>query len=85
MLAAAAVKLLLMPVLVFCSARRLYPAMAEAQYAAVAQAASPGMVTAPPLAGRFRLDSGTAALPIGWTTILFWVTRPVVMPPGMSR
>ncbi len=84
-LSAAAVKLLLMPVLVWCAAQLLYPPMAEAQYAAVAQAASPGMVTALLLADRFRLDAGAAALLIGWTTILFWVTLPLVMALGMIR
>jgi len=84
-LSAAAVKLMLMPVLVWCAARLLYPPMAEAQYAAVAQAASPGMVTALLLADRFRLDASAAALLIGWTTILFWLTLPLVMALGMIR
>lgn len=84
-LSAAAVKLLLMPVLVWCAAMLLYTPVAEAQYAAVAQAASPGMVTALLLADRFRLDASAAALLIGWTTILFWVTLPLVMALGMIR
>jgi hypothetical protein len=31
------------------------------------------------LADRFKLDSGAAALLIGWSTILFWLTLPLIM------
>jgi len=84
-LSAAAVKLAAMPVIVWLAAKTLYVPMGEAQYAAVVEATTPGMVTALLLADRFRLDAGAAALLIGWTTILFWVTLPLVMGVGMIR
>jgi malate permease and related proteins len=84
-LSAAAVKLLAAPLIVWCAARALFPAMSEAQYAAVAEGATPPMVTALLLADRFRLDSGAAALLIGWSTILFWLTLPVIMALGLIR
>jgi hypothetical protein len=43
------------------------------------------MLTALLLADRFRLDSSATALLIGWSTILFWVTLPLVMALGLVR
>jgi hypothetical protein len=43
------------------------------------------MMTALLLADRFRLDSAAAALLIGWSTILFWITLPVLMGLGLVR
>ena len=84
-LSAAAVKLLATPVIVWCAAKLLYAPMGEAQYAAVAEGAVPAMMTTLLLADRFRLDERAAALLIGWSTILFWVTLPVVMAVGLIR
>jgi len=48
-------------------------------HAAVVEAATPPMLTALLLADRFRLDSAATALLLGWATILFWVTLPLIM------
>lgn len=84
-LSAAAVKLLATPAIVWSAAQLLYIPMSEAQYAAVVEGTTPAMVTTLLLADRFRLDSGAAALLIGWTTILFWLTLPVIMAVGLIR
>lgn len=84
-LAAAAVKLIVAPIVVWTTARLLYSPMGEAQYAAVVEGTTPAMVTTLLLADRFRLDAGAAALLIGWTTILFWFTLPLVMALGLIR
>ena len=82
-LTAAAIKLLAAPLIVWCAARVLYIPMNEAQYAAVVEGTTPAMVTTLLLADRFRLDAGAAALLIGWTTILFWFTLPLIMAAGL--
>jgi len=79
----AGMKLLAMPVIVWLAARTLYAPMGEAQYAAVVEGATPAMVTTLLLAERFRLDSRAAALLIGWSTILFWLSLPLVMAVGL--
>ncbi|MDH5343249.1 MAG: AEC family transporter [Betaproteobacteria bacterium] len=84
-LSAALVKLIATPVIAWLAARTFYVPMAEAQYAAVVEAATPAMVTTLLLADRFRLDSAAAALLIGWTTILFWLTLPLIMALGLIR
>jgi malate permease and related proteins len=84
-LSAALVKLAATPVIVWLAAGLLYAPVKEAQYAAVVEAATPAMMTTLLLADRFRLDARAAALLIGWTTILFWVTLPVIMALGMIR
>ena len=81
-LAAAGVKLLVMPLIVWLIAPQIFGRMGEAQYAAVIEAATPSMMTALLLANRFRLDDGAAALLIGWSTILFWITLPLLMALG---
>jgi predicted permease len=78
-LAVAGVKLLLTPCIVWLVAPLIYPRMAEAQYAAVVEGSTPVMMTALLLADRFRLDAPAAALLIGWSTILFWLTLPLIM------
>jgi predicted permease len=84
-LSAALVKLAATPLIVWCAARALFPAMGEAQYASVAEGATPSMLTALLLADRFRLDSSATALLIGWSTILFWLTLPLLMTVGLVR
>jgi hypothetical protein len=84
-LSAAAVKLIAAPLIVWSAAKLLYIPMGEAQYAAVVEGTTPAMVTTLLLADRFRLDSRAAALLIGWTTILFWLTLPAIMAAGLIR
>jgi hypothetical protein len=62
-----------------------FPHMGEAQYASVVEASTPPMLTALLLADRFRLDAAATALLLGWATILFWLTLPVVMALGLVR
>ena len=84
-LSAAAVKLIATPIIVWGAARLFFSPMAEAQFAAVVEAATPAMLTALLLADRFRLDSSATALLIGWSTILFWITLPLIMAIGLIR
>ena len=84
-LSAAMVKLVATPLIAWCAARVLFSPMGEAQYASVVEAATPPMLTALLLADRFKLDSAATALLIGWATILFWVTLPVIMALGLVR
>jgi predicted permease len=81
----ALVKLLVMPVIVWLAAGSLFPQMGEAQYASVVEATTPAMMTTLLLADRFKLDSATAGLIVGWTTLLFWLSLPVIMALGMIR
>ena len=84
-LTAALVKLVAVPAIVWCAARVVFPTMGEAQYASVAEGATPPMLPALLLADRFRLDGAATALLIGWSTILFWVTLPAIMAAGLIR
>jgi predicted permease len=47
------------------------------------EGATPAMVTTLFLADRFRLDHDAAALLIGWSTILFWLTLPLALAVGL--
>lgn len=76
-LATAAVKLVLMPLLAWVAAQVFFSPVGEAQRAAVVEAAMPTMLVAILFADRFGLDGEAAALMIGWTTILFWLTMPM--------
>ena len=80
---AAAVKLLFAPLIVACAARLFYAPLGEAQYAASIEATTPAMMSVLLLADRFRLDSASAALLIGWSTILFWFTLPLTIALGL--
>lgn len=84
-LSAAAVKLVAAPLIVWLVVRACYEAPGEAQFASVVEAATPSMMTALLLADRFHLDSAAAALLIGWSTILFWLTLPLLMAFGLLR
>jgi hypothetical protein len=84
-LTAATVKLLFAPLVVTCAARLFYAPMGEAQYAAAIEATTPAMMSALLLADRFRLDGESAALLIGWTTILFWFSLPLMLALGLIR
>ncbi len=78
-LVVAGVKLLVTPLIVWLVAPQIFDHIGEAQYAAVALATTPSMMTALLLANRFGLDDAAAALLIGWSTILFWITLPLIM------
>ena len=82
-LAAAGVKLLFAPLLVALAARCLFEPLTEAHLAASIEATTPAMMTVLLLAERFRLDSAAAALLIGWSTILFWLTLPLTLALGL--
>jgi predicted permease len=84
-LAAAGVKLLVTPLLVWAAAWILFRPMQEAQFAAVVEGTTPTMMTALLLADRFRLDHEAAALLIGWSTLAFWVSLPLIMAAGLIR
>ena len=84
-LTAALIKLLAMPVMVWLAAGQLFPKMEQAQYAAVVEAATPAMMTTLLLADRFKLDSAMAGLIVGWSTLLFWLTLPLIMGLGMIK
>lgn len=84
-LVTALIKLLVMPVIVWLAARAMFPDMGQAQYASVVEAATPAMMTTLLLADRFKLDSATAGLIVGWTTLLFWLSLPVIMALGMIK
>ena len=71
--------------MVWLAAGMLFGTRGEAQYASVAEAATPAMMTTLLLADRFKLDSATAGLIVGWSTLLFWLTLPVIMALGMIR
>jgi malate permease and related proteins len=78
-LAVTAVKIALMPLMVAAVAALLYRHPAEAQQAAVIEAGMPTMMSALILADRFHLDIEAAALMIGWTTLLYWLSLPVTV------
>ena len=84
-LTAAAVKLLFAPLIVACAARVFFSPLGEAQYASALEATTPAMMTALLLADRFRLDGEAAALLIGWSTILFWFSLPLMLALGLIR
>jgi len=84
-LAATAIKLLLVPMVAWAIGPLFFDAAGEAQYSATVLAAVPGMLTLLMLADRFDLDASEAALFIGWSTIVFWLTLPVLLGLGIVR
>lgn len=82
-LAVSAVKLLVVPLWIWLAAKMLFAPIEEAQYAAVVEGATPVMMATLLLADRFHLDHAAAALLIGWSTILFWLTLPLLMAAGL--
>lgn len=78
-LSATAVKIILMPLMVSVVAAMLYRHPVEAQQAAVIEAGMPTMMSALILSDRFHLDTEAAALLIGWTTLLYWLSLPVMI------
>lgn len=84
-LAATAIKLLLVPAVAWALGPLFFAAPGDAQYSATVLAAVPGMLTLLMLADRFELDAPEAALFIGWSTIVFWLTLPVLLGLGIVR
>ena len=84
-LAATAIKLLLVPIVAWALGPLFFEAPGDAQYSATVLAAVPGMLTLLMLADRFELDAPEAALFIGWSTIVFWLTLPVLLGLGLVR
>ncbi|MBY0438744.1 MAG: AEC family transporter [Burkholderiales bacterium] len=84
-LAATAIKLLVVPVVAWALGPLFFEAPGDAQYSAAVLAAVPGMLTLLMLADRFDLDAPAAALFIGWSTIVFWLTLPVLLGLGIVR
>jgi predicted permease len=84
-LTVAAIKLIGVPVLAWLAAITLFSPLAEAQYAAVVEASTPTFMGLLILAHRFRLDISAAALLIGWSTVLFWASLPLLLALGLIR
>ncbi|MES2563526.1 MAG: AEC family transporter [Pseudomonadota bacterium] len=82
-LAAVAVKLVATPLIVWALVRSVFDVPGEAQLASIVEAATPSMMTVLLLADRFRLDAPAAALLIGWSTIAFWLTLPILLALGL--
>jgi predicted permease len=78
-LSVTAVKIGLMPLLVASVASVLYVHTTEPQHAAVIEAGMPTMMSALILSDRFHLDTEAAALMIGWTTVLYWLSLPLTI------
>jgi predicted permease len=77
--------LLVVPVVAWALGPLFFAAPGDAQYSATVLAAVPGMLTLLMLADRFDLDAPEAALFIGWSTIVFWLTLPVLLGLGIVR
>jgi hypothetical protein len=84
-LTAAAVKLLFAPLVVAGVAQLFFSPIGEAQRASALEASTPAMMTTLILADRFKLDGAAAALLIGWSTILFWFSLPLMLALGLLR
>jgi malate permease and related proteins len=84
-LAACALKLLLVPLAAWVYGPLLFAVPGDAQYSATVLASVPVMLTLLMLADRFDLDAPAAALFIGWSTILFWFALPLLITAGVVR
>lgn len=73
----AAVKLVIMPLLVWSFARLWRGGLGEAQISAVIEAGVPTMLMVLSIADRYRLDIEIVALAVAWTTLLFLFTLPM--------
>jgi predicted permease len=76
-LIAAAIKLLLSPLLAVGLARLMFGELQPAQIAAILETAMPTMLMAASFADRFNLDVRAAALTASWSSLLFLVTLPL--------
>lgn len=84
-LTVAAVKLFGVPILAWLAAIALFAPLGEAQYAAVVESSTPTFVSLLILAHRFHLDISAAALLIGWSTVLFWLSLPLLLALGFIQ
>jgi predicted permease len=84
-LTVAAVKLLGVPILAWLAAIALFSPLSEAQYAAVVESATPAFMGLLILAHRFDLDISAAALLVGWSTLLFWLSLPLLLGLGLIQ
>ncbi len=84
-LAVAAVKLFGVPILAWLAAIALFAPLGEAQYAAVVESSTPTFMSLLILAHRFHLDISAAALLIGWSTVLFWLSLPLLLGLGFIQ
>jgi len=82
-LVAASVKLLVAPLLVWAIVLIVSDAPSEAQRASLIECATPTFMTSLILAERFKLDAAASALLIGWSTLLFWLSLPLLMALGL--
>ena len=82
-LTVAAVKLLVAPLLVWAVVLAASGTPSEAQRASLVECATPTFMTSLMLAERFRLDASISALLIGWSTLLFWLSLPLLMSFGL--
>jgi len=84
-LAATAIKLIVVPVAAWWLAPWLLAVPGMGAESAVVLAAVPVMLTLLMLADRFDLDAPAAALLIGWSTVAFWLTLPLLLAAGVVR
>ncbi len=82
-LTVAAVKLLIAPLLVWGLVLMVSGVPSEAQRAALVECATPTFMTSLILAERFKLDAAVSALLIGWSTLMFWLSLPLLMALGV--
>ena len=73
------VKLLLCPLVVWGFVHLIFHQPTEGQHAGILEAAMPTFLTSIVMAERFGGDTEAAALAIGWTMVLLWLTLPLVM------
>ncbi len=74
---------LVAPLLIWALVLATTPAPSEAQHASLIECATPTFMTSLMLAERFRLDAPASALLIGWSTLLFWLSLPLLMSFGL--
>jgi malate permease and related proteins len=73
------------PILAWLAAIALFTPLGEAQYAAVVESSTPTFMSLLILAHRFHLDISAAALLIGWSTVLFWLSLPSLLALGFIQ
>lgn len=78
-LAVCVIKLAVGPLAVWAFARMVFPAVGEVHAAAIIEAAMPTFLSSIVMAERFGGDVEAAALTIGWSKILLWLTLPLIL------
>ncbi|MGL6078499.1 AEC family transporter [Methyloversatilis discipulorum] len=82
-LVASGVKLLVAPLLIWGLVLLVSDTPNEAQRASLVECATPTFMTSLLLAERFKIDAAASALLIGWSTLLFWLSLPLLMGLGL--